>query len=99
MGTMKRLLFLPLAFLFGCGSPMKEAVEPPPAPGVGFVQSIESTPTSPAAGGTAGSSTKTVGVRMAHDNSLQYFRTRAVDLKIGERVEITADGHLLHPKP
>ena len=76
---------------------MKEAIEPPAAPGVGFVHSIESTPTHPAAGGTAGSSTKTVGVRMAHDNSVQYFRTRAVDLKIGERVEITADGYLLHP--
>jgi hypothetical protein len=34
---------------------------------------------------------------MAHDNSLQYFRTRAVNLKIGERVELTADGHILHP--
>jgi hypothetical protein len=95
---MNRFAFFSLALLAACaGEPMKEAVEPPPTPGVGFVHSIESTPTHPAAGGTAGSSTKTVGVRMAHDNSLQYFRTRAVNLKIGERVELTADGHILHP--
>jgi hypothetical protein len=97
---MNRFAFFPLALLAACaGSPMEEAVEPPPAPGVGFVHSIESTPTHPAAGGTVGSSTKTVGVRMAHDNSVQYFRTRAVDLKIGERVELTADGKLRHPLP
>ena len=97
---MNRLAFISLALLAGCaGSPMVDSVEPPPLPGIGFVHSIESTPTNPAAGGTAGSSTKSVGVRMAHDNSVQYFRTRAVDLKIGERVELTADGKLRHPLP
>ena len=79
------------------GEPTRDKVEPPPAPGVGFVHSIESTPASPAAGGSAGSSTKRVGVRMAADNSVQYFRTRAVGLKLGERVEITPGGELLHP--
>ena len=97
---MNRLVAFALTLLAGCaGSPMEEAIEPPAAAGIGFVHSIESTPTHPAAGGTVGSSTKTVGVRMAQDNSVQYFRTRAVDLKIGERVELTADGKLRHPLP
>jgi hypothetical protein len=94
---MNRFVVFALTLTAGCGSPMVDSVEPPPAPGIGFVHSIESTPANPAAGGTAGSSTKTVGVRMARDHSVQYFRTRAVDLKIGERVEITADGKLQHP--
>ena len=66
--------------------------------GVGFVDSITSAPGSAAAGGTAGSSTKRVGVRMA-DNTIQYLDTRAVGLKVGDRVEVTQDGMLRHPAP
>jgi hypothetical protein len=90
---------LALLFLAGCaGEPMVEKVQPPPVPGIGVVHSIESAPEVAAAGGTAGSSTKRIGVRMA-DNSVQYFYSRATGLTEGERVEITADSQLRHPLP
>ena len=66
--------------------------------GVGVVDSVTSAPASAAAGGTAGSSTKRVGVRMAN-NTIQYLDTRAVGLNVGDRVEITQDGMLRHPVP
>jgi hypothetical protein len=64
--------------------------------GVGFVDSITPAPQSAAAGGSAGSSSKRVGVRMA-DNTIQFLDTRAVGLKVGDRVEITPDGYLRNP--
>lgn len=76
-------------------------VAPTPAPlriGTGFVDSITPAPQSAAAGGTAGSSTKRIGVRMA-DNTVQYLDTRATGLKVGDRVEVTSDGMLRHPAP
>ena len=66
--------------------------------GIGFVDSIVSAPASAAAGGSAGSSTKRIGVRMA-DNTIQYLDTRAVGLAVGDRVEITPDGNLRRPAP
>ena len=66
--------------------------------GVGVVDSVTSSPASAAAGGSAGSSSKRVGVRMAN-NTIQYLDTRAVGLKVGDRVEITQDGMLRHPVP
>jgi hypothetical protein len=66
--------------------------------GTGFVDSIVSAPESAAAGGSAGASTKRIGVRMA-DNTLQYLDTRAVGLNVGDRVEITPDGNLRRPVP
>ena len=66
--------------------------------GTGVIDSIVSAPESAAAGGTAGSSTKRIGVRMA-DNTIQFLDTRAVGLKVGERVEITPDGNLRRPAP
>jgi hypothetical protein len=60
------------------------------------VESVVSAPESAAAGGSAGSSTKYVTVRMDADGSLRSFDTRAVGLKAGERVEITPEGRLRH---
>ena len=82
-------------------APAAGTVVVPPAPtalrtGSGFIDSIKSAPASAAAGGSAGSSTKRIGVRMA-DNSLQYLDTRAVGLKVGDRVEITPEGMLRRP--
>jgi hypothetical protein len=66
--------------------------------GIGFIDSVNSAPDNAAVGGSAGTSTKRIGVRMA-DNSIQYLDTRAVGLRVGERVEITADGNLRRPVP
>lgn len=93
-------------------APAPVVVAPAPAPGTavvvpspntliagtGVVDSVTSAPASAAAGGSAGSSTKRVGVRMAN-NTIQYLDTRAVGLKVGDRVEITQDGMLRHPLP
>ena len=96
---MNRFALLALALLAGCATQDKATPAPDSValrPGMGFVNSIASAPASAAAGGTAGSSTKRVGVRMA-DYTLQYVDTRAVGLKVGERVEITSDGYLKQP--
>src|SRR5262245_19634396 len=74
------------------------AVVVPPAPtalrsGAGVIDSLTSAPESAAAGGSAGTSTKRIGVRMA-DNSIQYLDTRAVGLNVGDGVDITSDGML-----
>ena len=109
---MRKLALAPLALalLAGCATEDRVTAAPPPVvvapapapvalrPGVGVVASIESVPASAAAGGGAGSSSKRVAVRMA-DNSMQSFDTRAVGLRVGERVEITPDGYLRHPVP
>jgi hypothetical protein len=90
-------LLIALALLAGCVSePMVEKIEPAATPGVGFVESITPAPEVAAAGGTAGSGTKYVAVRMA-DGTQQSFFTRATGLQAGERVEIAPDGWLRHP--
>jgi len=86
---------LALGLLAACA--MTEKIEPTPAAsGRGVVESIALAPESAAAGGTAGSGTKRVAVRMA-DGSLQVFETRAYGLKVGQRVELKPDGTIRHP--
>ena len=94
---MKTLAALALALLAGCATTMTEKIQPAPAvAGRGVVESIELAPEVAAAGGTVGSGTKHVAVRMA-DGNLQTFDTRAVYLKVGKPVELQSDGHIRHP--
>lgn len=94
--TSIRLACVALALLAGCARSMTEKVTPEGRAGMGTVESIVPAPEVAAAGGTAGSGTKRVAVRMA-DGTLQVFHTRAVNLKDGERVEIEPDGYIRHP--
>ena len=75
-------------------------VAPAPAPlmaGNGRVATIVPV-TSAAAGGSAPSGTKRIGVRM--DNGVvQYFDTTAAGVAIGDRVQITSDGKMIRPAP
>ena len=63
--------------------------------GFGRIESIQAVP-SPAAGATASNSTRRIVMRM-DDGSAQYFDTQAADVKVGDRIEITANGTLRHP--
>lgn len=95
---MLRRVSLALLLLAGCGSTtVVDSVTPAAgtAAGIGFIDSVVLAPENAAAGGTAGAPTKRIAVRMA-DNTLQFFDTRASGLKVGDRVEITADGNLKH---
>jgi len=65
-----------------------------PAPlrvGIGHVDSITAVPSGP-------SDMRRVGVKMA-DNTIQYMDGRVPNLSLGDRVEITSDGHLKYPAP
>lgn len=90
--------------------PQAQATVPPgtavvvaatPAPlvaGNGRVETIVPVPSSAAAGGTAVSANKRVGVRM--DNGVvQYLDTNAAGLSVGDRIEITSDGMMRRPAP
>ena len=86
-----------LALALAAGCAMTEKIElTPAASGRGVVESVELAPEMAAAGGTVGSGTKRVAVRMA-DSSVQTFETRAYGLKVGQKVEIQSDGHIRHP--
>jgi hypothetical protein len=80
-------------------APTAVVVAPAPAPlqaGNGRIDTIVPV-ASAAAGGTVPAGTKRVGVRM--DNGIvQYFDTTAA-VSVGERVQITSDGKMLHPVP
>ena len=75
-------------------------VAPAPGPlqaGYGRVETIVPVPAS-AAGATAPSATKRIGVRM--DNGvMQYLDTDATGLSVGDRVQITSNGTMKHPVP
>jgi hypothetical protein len=73
-------------------------VAPAPAPlqaGLGRIDSIIQSP-SAAAGATASSSNKRVGIRM-DSGIVQYLDTNATGLAIGDRVEITSEGYMRRP--
>ncbi len=66
--------------------------------GSGRVESITAVPPSAAAGGTARSSTQRLGIKM-DDGTVQFVDSDAAGVAIGDRVQITADGHLRRPAP
>ena len=74
-------------------------VAPAPAPlqiGFGRVETIVPVPSSAAAGSSAPSANKRVGIRM--DNGVvQYLDTNAAGLSVGDRVEITGEGYMRRP--
>ena len=60
--------------------------------GFGRIESI--TPMQPSAA-TGGSTMRRLGIRM-EDGTVQYVDTAAEGLATGDRVELTADGHIKH---
>ncbi|HET7670521.1 MAG TPA: hypothetical protein VFK84_08945 [Burkholderiales bacterium] len=75
-------------------------VAPAPVPlraGYGRIESIVSVPPSAAAGGSAPGANKRLTIRM-EDGSAQYVDS-AANLAIGDRVQLTADGRMIHPAP
>lgn len=75
-------------------------VAPAPGPlqaGYGRIETIVPVPAA-AAGSTAPSSNKRVGLRM-DSGVIQYLDTNAAGLAIGDRVEITTDGVMRRPAP
>lgn|SRR5690242_7316658 len=81
-------------------TPSTVVIAPAPAPmqaGYGRIDTIVPV-TSAAAGSSVPSGTRRVGVRM--DNGVvQYFDTTAANISVGDRVQITADGKMIHPVP
>jgi len=63
--------------------------------GAGRIESILVTP-SAAAGGTSPNPSKRITMRM-DDGTAQYFDTNAAAVKVGDRIEITANGTMKHP--
>ena len=61
-------------------------------PGFGRIESI--TPMQPSAA-TGGSTMRRLGIRM-DDGTVQYVDTAAQGLSTGDRIELTADGHIKH---
>ena len=75
-------------------------VAPAPAPlqaGFGRIETIVQAP-SAAAGASAPSNNRRVGIRM-ENGMVQYLDTNAAGLSIGDRVEITGDGMMRRPAP
>lgn len=60
--------------------------------GFGRIESI--TPMQPSAA-TGGSTMRRLGIRM-EDGTVQYVDTAAENLAIGQRIELTRDGHIRH---
>ena len=60
--------------------------------GFGRIESI--TPMQPSAA-TGGSTMRRLGIRM-EDGTVQYVDTAAQGLSSGDRIELTADGHIKH---
>src|SRR5688500_1078340 len=63
--------------------------------GFGRVESITVLPTSAAAGATT-KPMRRLGIKM-EDGTVQYVDTAAEGISIGERVELTKEGHIRHP--
>lgn len=75
-------------------------VAPAPQPlraGYGRIESIIPVPASAAAGGSVPNANKRLTIRM-DDGSLQYVDT-AANLAVSDRVQLTADGRMIHPAP
>jgi hypothetical protein len=64
-------------------------------PGFGRIESITALPPSAAAGGTA-KPMQRLGIKM-DDGTVQYVDTGAQGVRLGDRVELTRDGHIRYP--
>jgi len=75
-------------------APAPQTVVVPPAirPGVGRVESITAVP--PAR--TYDRGTRRLGIKMS-DGTVQYVDSEVPNVAIGDRVELTANGYILHP--
>lgn len=76
-------------------------VAPAPAPlqaGIGRIETIVPSPSAAAAGASAPSNNKRVGIRM-DNGTVQYLDTNAAGLAIGDRIEITSEGYMRRPAP
>ena len=65
--------------------------------GFGRIETITGAPTA-SAGGTAPSSMQRLGIRM-DDGSMQYVDTASTGLSVGDRVELTREGHIRRHPP
>lgn len=63
--------------------------------GLGRVESINPLPTSAATGSGNVRPMKRLGIKM-DDGTVQYVDTAAENLAIGQRIELTRDGHIRH---
>lgn len=63
--------------------------------GMGRVESINPLPTSAATGSGNVRPMKRLGIKM-DDGTVQYVDTAAENLAIGQRIELTRDGHIRH---
>lgn len=63
--------------------------------GHGRVESINPLPTSAATGSGSVRPMKRIGLKM-DDGAVQYVDTAAENLSIGQRIELTRDGHIRH---
>jgi hypothetical protein len=63
--------------------------------GFGRIDSMMVVPNA-AAGGTAPNTSRRIAMRM-DDGTLQHFDTKAENLKVGDRIEITTNGTMRHP--
>ena len=63
--------------------------------GFGRIDSMMVLPNA-AAGGTTPNTSRRIAMRM-DDGTLQHFDTKAENLKVGDRIEITTNGTLRHP--
>jgi hypothetical protein len=70
--------------------PMPTAIQP----GFGRIETITALAASAAAGGTV-KPLRRIGIKM-ENGTVQYVDTAAEGLSIGERVELTRDGHIRH---
>jgi len=77
-------------------APVPQTVVVPPAirPGVGRVESITGVP--PSSGRTYDRTTLRLGIKMG-DGTVQYVDSEVPNVAIGDRVELTANGYILHP--
>ena len=63
--------------------------------GHGRIESIHPLPTSAAAGSGAVRPMKRLGIKM-NDGTVQYVDTAGDNLSVGQRIELTRDGHIRH---
>ena len=77
-------------------APQTVVVPQPIRPGTGRVESITAIPASSSAYPTSYGAMKRLGIKM-NDGTLQYVDSEVPNVAIGDRVELTANGYILHP--